>query len=298
MHIPFPPEELFAWLPWREELLRGLTGADLVGFQTFGDAQNFSRLARRFLDLEGTDTQLTVGRRRVRVGSFPISIDFDEFDSQARTPAVKAKAQKIRRDLGGRKMILCVDRLDYSKGIDLRLRTYEQVLAQGQADAERVVLLQVAVPSREDVPEYARLRTEVERIVGRINGEYSSPGSVAVHYFRRNLTRQDLVAYYLAADVMMVTPLRDGMNLVCKEFCASRPDLGGVLVLSEFAGAARQLRRATLVNPRDEEGTGAALVSALSMKRDEAKQRMAILRMMVRRHDVHEWAREFLENLE
>ncbi|MCE7973308.1 MAG: trehalose-6-phosphate synthase [Leptolyngbya sp. PLA1] len=298
LHIPFPPEELFAWMPWRSEILRGLVGADVVGFQTFSDAQNFSRLARRFLDLEGTDTTLLVGRRKVHVGSFPISIDFDDFDSVARRPETTEAAAGIRRATGDRKLILCVDRLDYTKGIDLRLRTFEHMLDRGDVSASDAVLVQIAVPSRENVPDYADQRVEIERTVGRINGEFSAPGQVAVHYFRRNLPREQLVAYYRAADIMMVTPLRDGMNLVCKEFCASRPDGGGVLVLSEFAGAARQLRRALLVNPRDTDGTAAALVGALRMPRDDARQRMAILRMMVRRHDVHHWAHEFLEKLD
>ncbi|GJQ31138.1 MAG: trehalose-6-phosphate synthase [Phycisphaerae bacterium] len=297
LHIPFPPEELFAWLPWREEILRGLCGADVVGFQTAGDAQNFSRLARRFLDLDGTDTELHVGRRKVRVGAFPISIDFSEFDQIAARPETLARAKEIRKRLGGRKVILCVDRLDYTKGIDLRLATVEQMLDRGELDPARTVLVQVAVPSRETVQEYADLRTTVEQAVGRINGEYSQVGRVAVHYFRRNLSREELVAHYRAADVMMVTPLRDGMNLVAKEFCASRPDLGGVLVLSEFAGASRQLRRALLVNPRDIDGTATTLREALAMRRGDGRQRMAILRMMVRRHDVHVWAHEFLEAL-
>lgn len=298
MHIPFPPEELFAWMPWRSEILRGLAGADVVGFQTFSDAQNFSRLARRFLDVEGTDTTLFMGRRRVHVGSFPISIDFDDFDGVARRPETTEAATGIRRAMGGRRLILCVDRLDYTKGIDLRLRTFEHMLDSGDVKASDAVLVQVAVPSRENVPDYAEQRTEIERTVGRINGEFSAPGQVAVHYFRRNLPREQLIAYYRAADIMMVTPLRDGMNLVCKEFCASRPDGGGVLVLSEFAGAARQLRRAILVNPRDTDGTASALVQALRMPRDDARQRMAILRMMVKRHDVHHWAHEFLEKLD
>jgi trehalose 6-phosphate synthase len=298
LHIPFPPEELFAWLPWRSEILRGLCGADVVGFQTVSDAQNFARLARRFLDLDGTDTELAVGRRRVRVGAFPISIDFGAFDALANDARTLARAKEIRRFLGGRSIILAVDRLDYTKGIDLRLKTISHMLDHGDLSADRHVLVQIAVPSRENVPEYADLRDQVERAVGRINGDYSQPGRVPVHYFRRNLVREELVAYYRAADVMMVTPLRDGMNLVCKEFCASRADLGGVLVLSEFTGAARQLRRALLVNPRDIEGTALALRDALTMRRADARQRMAVLRMMVRRHDVHEWAQEFLESLQ
>jgi trehalose 6-phosphate synthase len=298
LHIPFPPEELFAWLPWRTQLLQGLLGADVVGMQIQADARNFSRLAREYGGAEGTDTELTIGRRRVRVGAFPISIDFDEFQSIAEAPETVARAREIRKQVGtGRKIILSVDRLDYTKGFDSRLRAWESMLETGDVSVRKHVLMQVAVPSRESVPDYATLREQVERDVGRINGEYSQPGQVAVHYFRRNLPRDELVAYYRAADVMLVSPLRDGMNLVCKEFVASRPDLGGVLVLSEFAGAARELRRALLVNPRDIDGLVQSVNDALNLPRQDSRQRMAILRMVVRRHDVHAWAREFLEVL-
>lgn len=298
LHIPFPPEELFAWLPWRTQMLEGLLGADLIGFQIQPDARNFSRLARDYAGAEGTDTELTIGERTVRVGAFPISIDFEAFNSLAEQPDVIARAKEIRKQIGSsRKIILCVDRLDYTKGIDQRLHAWETMLESGDTTVERHVLIQVAVPSRESVPDYATLREEVERTVGRINGEFSQPGRVAVHYFRRNLPREELVAYYRAADVMLVGPLRDGMNLVCKEFVASRPDHGGVLVLSEFAGAARELRRALLINPRDVDGLTHTLRTALTLPSNDAKQRMAILRMMVRRHNVHVWAQEFLEAL-
>jgi trehalose 6-phosphate synthase len=296
LHIPFPPEELFAWLPWRVKMLEGLLGADLVGFQIQADARNFSRLARDYAGAEGTDSELVIGDRVVKVGAFPISIDFDAFNDIAERPEVIARAREIRKQIGAsRKIILCVDRLDYTKGIDVRLHAWETMLEQGDASVDRHVLIQVAVPSRESVPDYATLRSEVEGTVGRINGEFSQPGRVAVHYFRRNLPREELVAYYRAADVMLVGPLRDGMNLVCKEFIASRPDHGGVLVLSEFAGAARELRRALLINPRDVDGLAYTLRTALTLPSQDAKQRMAILRMMVRRHNVHVWAQEFLE---
>ena len=307
LHIPFPPEELFAWLPWRKQMLEGVLGADLIGFQIQSDAQNFSRLARQYAGAEGNDTELItapdpagrVPQRIVQVGAFPISIDFEEFNAIAERPETIARAREIRQQIGaGRQIILSVDRLDYTKGIESRLSGYEIMLEQGDISIDKHVLVQVAVPSRENVPDYAALRESVERTVGRINGEYSEPGRVAVHYFRRNLDREELVAFYRAADVMLVAPLRDGMNLVCKEFVASRPDLGGVLILSEFAGAARELRRALLVNPRDIDGLAHTLRSALELPRDQARQRMAILRMMVRRHNVHVWAGEFLEALE
>lgn len=298
LHIPFPPEELFSWLPWRREILEGLLGADLVGFQTPSDARNFSRSARRFTDAEGTDTQIQWKDRVVRSNSYPISIDFDWFDTQARQAENLREAQVVGRRLKmGRKMMLAVDRLDYTKGIDVRLAAYELLLRKGKIKASEATLVQIAAPSREPVFEYARMREKIEQMVGRINGEFSEPGRVAVHYFRRGFTREQLVPYYLAADTMLVTPIRDGMNLVCKEYVATRTDYTGSLVLSEFAGAAAQMRRAIQVNPRDVEGMGEAMVQSLRLKPDDARQRMAILRMIVRRHDVHEWAAEFLEAL-
>lgn len=299
LHIPFPPEELFAWLPWRRELLLGLLGSDVVGFQTYAAAQNFSRAAREHTAADGTDTLLDFERRRVRVGSFPISIDFAWFDRGASSPEVVAEAQAIRRRIGAsRRLLLSVDRLDYTKGIDSRLRAYELLLRRGGTTVDGSVFMQIAAPSREPVREYAEMRTRIEHLVGRINGEFSVPGRVAVHYFRRGFTREQLLAYYRAADVMVVTPLRDGMNLVAKEYVASRPDLGGVLVLSEFAGAAREMRRALLVNPRDVEGMSAALEQAINLPKREARHRMAILRTIVRRHDVFDWADAFLGALE
>jgi trehalose 6-phosphate synthase len=298
LHIPFPPEELFAWLPWRQWILHGLLGADLVGFQTPGDAQNFARVARRFASAEGTDSELRFRGRTVRVGAFPISIDFQAMEKLACKPDVINSAHHTRTRLGPeRKLILSVDRLDYTKGICARLLAFEDLLRRKVISVDECVLVQVAVPSRETVREYAEMREMVESTVGRINGEFSQPGRVAVHYFRRNLPREELVAYYRAADVMFVTPIRDGMNLVAKEYVACRPDNSGVLVLSEFAGAARELRRALLVNPWDTEGMGTVLVNALRMPRAEGRRRMATLRMMVRRADVYAWADNFLGRL-
>lgn len=298
MHIPFPPDELFAWLPWRREIIEGLLGADVVGFQIHSDAQDFSRAARLYTPAEGTDSQLRHKGRTVRVGAFPISIDFRSYDSLAADPHVARHALEIRRRVGGsRKILLCIDRLDYTKGIDSRLLAFEEMLRRRKVRVEDCVMIQIAVPSRESVTEYREIRTQVEQIVGRINGEYSEPGSVAVHYFRRSLIRPEVVAYYAAADVMMVTPLRDGMNLVAKEYVASRRNNSGVLVLSEFAGAAKELRRALLVNPRDIDGMVRTMETALRMPPDEARFRMATLRSAVRRHDLTYWADEFLEAL-
>ncbi len=297
LHIPFPPEELFAWLPWRSALLRGLLGADVLGFQTEASANNFSRVARRYTPAEGTDRQLTIERRRVACNAYPISIDFEEFDRLAQSARCRERAEGIRASLLHRRVILAVDRLDYTKGIVDRLRAFEELLRDRELGVDDTVLVQIAVPSREDALGYEDVREQTERLVGRINGQFSQPGRVAVHYFRRSLSREELVAYYLAADVMLVTPLRDGMNLVAKEYCACRAGHDGVLVLSEFAGAARELRRALLVNPRDIQAVKKAVLQALKMPDAEMRMRMAILRTQVRRHTVHDWADAFLKDL-
>jgi trehalose 6-phosphate synthase len=298
LHIPFPPEELFEWLPWREDILMGLLGADVIGFQTQKAAQNFSRLARQHTSAEGTDSELTHQDRTIRVASYPISIDFKWFAEHAEQDATKRAAEQIRKQLGQRRrIILAVDRLDYTKGISIRLEAYEELLKRKPHLAEKCVLVQIAVPSRDGVPDYDDMRSVVEQTVGRINGQFSEPGRVAVHYFHRNLTREQLIAYYAAADIALVTPLRDGMNLVAKEYVACRTNNTGVLVLSEFAGAARELRRALLVNPRDRDQMVRVMEAALRMPHDDANQRMSILRMMVRRHDVYDWSQHFLEDL-
>jgi len=297
LHIPFPPAELFAWLPWRTPIIRGLLGADVVAFQTPASAENFARAARRYAGAEGSDRELVSEGRAVRVLSCPISVPMSEFEEVAESRAVRKRAGEIRRQLSNRRVLLAVDRLDYTKGIPERLRAFEELLREGRISSASVVLVQIAVPSRDTVPGYEEIRRETEQTVGRINGVFSEPGKVAVHYFRRSLDREELVAYYRAADVMVVTPLRDGMNLVAKEFVASRTDRDGVLVLSEFAGAATELRKAIQVNAHDIDAIKSGVMRGLEMPADERRKRMLALRMAVRRHDVADWANEFLEEL-
>lgn len=295
LHIPFPPDELFEWLPWRRELLEGLLGADVVGFHTSNAVRNFSRLVRMYTDAVGGDTQIEYQSRVIRVLSAPISIDTTWWEAQARRPEIQAKARELRKKIGsGRTIFLAVDRLDYTKGITARLNAFAEFLRTTGRSVDDCVLVQIAVPSREDVTDYAAMRDSVEMAVGRINGQFSVPGRVAVHYFRKNLSREDLVAYYRAADVMLVTPLRDGMNLVAKEYVATRFDNTGVLVLSQFAGAARELTRALLVNPRDLDQMVQTFHEAMDMPAEDQAMRMAVLRSRVKRHDVHEWADHFL----
>jgi trehalose 6-phosphate synthase len=295
LHIPFPPAELFAHLPWREEILEGILGADCVGFQTKADAGNFNRVARQFVGAKRTTTGVEVDGRRVRVGAFPISIDTRHYASVAEQPEVVARAERFKAQLGsGRKVLLGVDRLDYTKGIDVRLNAFRQLLLNRPETATDAVFVQVAVPSRERITEYKDLRRSVEELVGSINGTHAEVGSPVVHYLRRNLPFEELIAIYQAADVMVVTPLCDGMNLVSKEYVATRFDDTGVLILSEFAGAAAELKDALLVNPHDVNGMAEAMEQALTMPPDAVRRRMRRLRRVVGRHDVHEWARQFL----
>jgi trehalose 6-phosphate synthase len=307
LHIPFPPTELFMQLPWRAEIIRGLLGADLVGFHRPGGAQNYLWLARRLIGLEpsrgavGVRTRpgvVQVGDRSVRVGAFPISIDSSGLDTMARSREVIQRARQIRADLGNpRKIILGVDRLDYTKGIDLRLYALQELLEEGRVDPAEVAMVQLATPSRERVEHYQRMRGEIEQVVSRINGEFARVGRPVVHYLHQSIDRKELVAFFSAADVMLVTPVRDGMNLVCKEYVACRHDLGGALVLSEFAGAAAELTSAFLVNPHDLDGVKNAMHAALTLDPAEGRRRMRALRRQVLTHDVDRWARSFLEAL-
>ena len=307
LHIPFPPVELFLQMPWRTEITEGLLGADLVGFHLPGGAQNFMILARR---LVGANTsrgsvgvrsrfgEVDVGFRTVKVGAFPISIDSTSLDHQARSRSTRQRAREIRAELGNpRKILLGVDRLDYTKGIDVRLHAFSELLAENRAKRDDTVLIQLATPSRERVDSYIEMREDIERQVGHINGEYGEVGHAVVHYIHRPVPRDELIAFFVAADVMLVTPLRDGMNLVAKEYVACRSDLGGALVLSEFTGAAAELRQAYLTNPHHLEGVKDAIEAALNQTPEEGRRRMRALRRQVLAHDVDRWARSFLDAL-
>ncbi len=305
LHIPFPPTELFAQLPWRRRILEGLLGADLVGFQRRGAVANFVQLTERLLGLpaveaagDGVDAVSTPDGRTVRAAAFPISIDATELDELSRTPEVEKRAIEIRAELGEpRRVLLGVDRLDYTKGIGHRLKAFGELLADGTVTPEDAVLVQVATPSRERVEHYRVLRDEIEQAVGRINGEHARLGHPAVHYLHSSHDRPELAALFRAADVMVVTPLRDGMNLVAKEYVACRHDLHGALVLSEFAGAADELSEAFLVNPHDVDDLKRAIVEAMEVEPEEARARMGAMRTHVFTHDVTRWARTFLDTL-
>ncbi|WP_407320576.1 trehalose-6-phosphate synthase [Isoptericola halotolerans] len=300
-HIPFPPVELFQQLPWRRSILEGLLGADLVGFQRGGDASNFVRAVRRLTDhpTRGSVVSMDDGDaqgRRVRAAAFPISIDTQRFDDLARNPDVQARAREVRADLGDPDVVMLgVDRLDYTKGIRHRIKAYGEILQDGRIDAEHTTLVQVASPSRENVGAYQELREHVEGLVGRLNGEFGEIGHSAIHYLHHSYPPEEMAALYLAADVMLVTSLRDGMNLVAKEYIAARSDLGGVLVLSEFTGAADELAPGPLlVNPHDIDGMKDTIVAAAHMDPKEKRRRMRRLRRKVMGDDVAKWSKSFL----
>jgi trehalose 6-phosphate synthase/phosphatase len=288
---------VFRILPWRREVLHGLLGADLVGFHTFAYLRHFAASLVHVEGIEADIDRVRVGDRTVRLGVFPMGIDTARFGALARTPDVIEEAAAIRADAGGRRILLGIDRLDYTKGIPRRLLAIERLLQQHPGLRDTIRYIQIAVPSRDRVESYQAFRRQVDEAVGRINGACATLRSMPVHYLCRSLSRRQVAALYCAADVMLVTPLRDGMNLVAKEFVASRVDGDGVLVLSEFAGAAAELADAVVVNPYDVDATSIAIGRALSMGEPERRARMARLRERVLAHDVHDWAAGFVERL-
>jgi trehalose 6-phosphate synthase len=299
LHIPFPPTELFQRLPWRREILEGLLGADLVGFQISGGAQNFARLVRQRAHhpTQRGAIELPDGRR-VLARAYPISINTQDFYDQAREPATAERAEQIRHEVGDPKyLFLGVDRLDYTKGIYQRLRAFSELISDDLLDPDEAVFVQVATPSRERVDEYRQLRDDIERLVGRINGELGRLGRPAINYMHVSYPRPEMAALYRAADVMVVTPLRDGMNLVAKEYIACRQADDGALVLSEFAGAARELRQAYMVNPYDINQMKERMLEAATDSPRNKARRMRILRRQVFEHDIDRWASNFLDDL-
>ncbi len=305
-HIPFPGHALFMQLPWRRQVLQGLLGADVIGFQRGTDAYNFVRCVKRRLDVVTRGNTIVLpdapeygGPRRVDVGAFPISIDTAPYAEMANDPAVQERAAEIREGLGNPKTILLgVDRLDYTKGIRHRIKAFGELLREGKISVNDVILVQVASPSRERVDSYVQLRDEIELMVARINGDLDTMDHTAIRYLHQGFGREEMGALYMAADVMLVTALRDGMNLVAKEYVASRIHNDGALILSEFAGAADELTQALLVNPHDIEGLKEAYVRAINMSPAEQRRRMRSLRKKVLENDVANWANAFLAALD
>jgi trehalose 6-phosphate synthase len=300
-HIPFPPVELFAQLPWRTQLLDGLLGADFLGFQRQADSRNFVRACRQLLGVRTKRDIVTVegSHRRVRAAAIPISVDFKGLEELAQRPDVMERAREIRSSLGDPEVLMLgVDRLDYTKGIRHRLKAYEELLSERRFGPPEATLVQVATPSRERVDAYRILRNEIEQTVGRINGELGKIGSPAVHYLHHSYPREEMAALFQAADVMLVTPLRDGMNLVAKEYVTCRHDLGGALVLSEFTGAWHELHQAFACNPHDIEGLKQTILRAINTPAKDKQRIMRALRRRVSDHDVQRWAARYLAALD
>lgn len=300
LHIPFPPLDIFLKLPKRVSLLRSLLSFDLVGLQTQRDRRNFLQCVRVLLpdaDIasEGGLHVVYYHGRAVRVGSFPIGIDYKGFDTQARSDDVARRARDLHADMPERQIMLGVDRLDYTKGIVERLLAFRHALATYPELQRKLNMVQIVVPSRTDIPMYQTLKERLERLVGEINGQYTQTGWVPIHYIFRSLDFHELLAYYRAAEIMLVTSLKDGMNLVAKEYCACDVDLKGALVLSEFTGAAYEMRRnALLVNPYDIEGTAEAIREAFLLPAGTRQERMRRLRRMVESHDIFWWVSSFM----
>lgn len=295
-HIPFPPPAVLRIFPWAREVVIGLLGSDLIGFHTGDDAGHFMECARRL-----TEADVALGRGEVvfhghvtRVSSFPLGVEADEFDRFGSDAEVLEEVRQLRNSMGVERLILGVDRLDYTKGILQRLEAYERFLVANPEWQGRVCLVQIQVPSRESVPEYRRLREQIDRVVGRISGRFSTAKWTPLRYLCHGFSRRELAVFYRAAHVLLVTPLRDGMNLVAQEFVATRSDEDGVLVLSLFAGAAERLREALLVNPYDQSAMQRAIEQALRMPTTERRAAMQAMRRRVMTEDVNWWLGWFL----
>ena len=301
LHIPFPPYDIFAKLPQQQRLLRALLQFDLLGFQTRRDLRNFLQCVRRVIFdakvVSRRELQLIrFEKREIRVGHFPIGIDFDSFEHGAKSETVEQRAQRLRVTFPGCQLILGSDRLDYSKGIPERLRAFRTALERHPELRGRVILIQVVVPSRVEIPRYHEFKERIDRLVGDINGRFSTSTWLPVQYHFRSLDRDDLLAHYRACDIGFVTPLKDGMNLVAKEYCACRIEENGVLILSQFAGAAEQLKRdAVLVNPYDVEQMADTILTAFRMSDAERSARMKRMRRVVSHEDVFLWVDSFLK---
>jgi len=299
LHIPFPSSEIFRLIPWCREIIEGLAGADLIGFHTFDYVRHFAESVRRILGHEHSLGSFIIGDREIRTDTFPMGIDYRKFSSAAKNSAVRRRKNEFRDLLGaGRKIILSIDRLDYSKGIPERLRAFDLFLRENPQVKDKAVLILVAVPSRTEVSRYKMLKNEVDNLVGSINGRHGTIAWNPIHYMYRSFGFEELISLYLAADVLFLTPLRDGMNLIAKEYVAARQDRTGVLILGEMAGTAQELSEAVIINPNDLQATSRALETALAMTRAEQKKRMATMQSRLRRYDIGRWTADFMERLD
>ncbi|MGY5849739.1 bifunctional alpha,alpha-trehalose-phosphate synthase (UDP-forming)/trehalose-phosphatase [Salegentibacter sp. F14] len=305
-HIPFPSYEVFRTLPWREEVLEGVLGADLIGFHTYDYERHFLSSVSRILRLQVDFNEVTLPQRIVKVDSFPMGIDYEKFEQAALNHFKKTSEEQSElqnrldhhlRTTPDAKLILSIDRLDYTKGIANRIRAFEYFLDRNPQYVEKVRLVMLAVPSRSNVPQYQRLKREIDELVGRINGKFSTVNWTPIWYFYRSMPFENLIDLYTSCDVALLTPIRDGMNLVAKEFVATRTDHTGVLILSEMAGAAHEMNEALLINPNNFEQISAALKQALHMSKDEQIQRNKMLQKRLKRYSVEKWANDFMKAL-
>lgn len=298
LHVPFPSPEVFAVVPWRREILESLLSADLMGFHTSEYVTHFQESCRRVLGAAITGEDVTLGSRHARATAFPLGIDTRYWKELVSRLNVTLRAEEIHREAHRRKLLVGIDRLDYTKGLLRRLTALELLFRDDPSLAERVRLIQVVFPSREGIESYSSLRRRIDELVGRINGRYGTTADAPIRLLSRNLSVEDTAALYEAADVMLVTPLRDGMNLVAKEFIACRVREDGVLILSEFAGATSELDGAVLVNPYDVEDMAERIRVALTMPLREQRERMRRLRSRVMSSDVRLWTSAFLQALQ
>ena len=297
LHIPFPSSEIYRMLPARNEILEGILGSDLIGFHCYEYLRHFVSSCKRVLGLKVSNRKISFQERSVKVGTFPIGIDFDKFhDSSLSEETIKA-LEKLRNTHQNKKLILGVDRLDYIKGIPQKLIAFENFLEKYPEFRENTILIQVGLPSRYKVPEYKKLKNEIDQHVGRINGRFGSPNHSPIHYIAHSISFEELSALYRIADAMLVTSIRDGMNLVCMEYIASQQNKNGVLILSEFAGAANALQNALLVNPWDISKIVEAIHQALTMNEQERKRRQMLNYEYVKKHTSSKWGQSFIRKL-
>lgn len=297
-HIPFPDFEIFRLLPWRKQILKGLLGADLIGFHTLDDTKHFIASCSRLLNLEVMMNRILVEGREVMVDTFPMGIDFEKFQQWARKERTLQNERRLRSLVGPLKIMISVDRLDYSKGILNRLEAFELLLEQHPHLRGKISFIQLVVPSRDQVPQYRWLKDEIDKKVSSINSRFSSFGWTPIYYFYRSFPMDMLSALYKTADIAMITPMRDGMNLVSKEFIASKIDQKGVLILSEMAGASKELLHALIVNPNDIEAMVDALLQAIEMPEEEQTYRIRAMQEIVAKYNVYHWVNLFIETLE
>ncbi|RAI90051.1 bifunctional alpha,alpha-trehalose-phosphate synthase (UDP-forming)/trehalose-phosphatase [Algoriphagus yeomjeoni] len=297
-HIPFPSYEIIRMIPWRKELLDGVCGADLIGFHTYDDMRHFLSAVGRLTGLSSESGYIQAENRIINVDSFPMGIDYDKFAKQAKSKRTQRFVGEFGKQVEDQKLLLTIDRLDYSKGIPQRIQAFNQLLEQHKELHGKVSMIMIVVPSRDKVQSYKELKEEIDLLVGRINSEYSTLNWVPVHYFYRSFPFEELSAFYNMSDIALVTPLRDGMNLVCKEFVASKTDQTGVLILSEMAGASKELQDAILVNPNDRQGVVDAIYNALSMPLAEQKARISSMQESLKKYDVFQWVKVFMDRLD